>query len=126
MGVPHHQILLLLDASDVGSGELGQLDPCLTVVLDEVSSDIGAALLPSYLNAVVAALFQQVEPHHWSAGIGAEGRYFDTVLVLVLDSVVNNLGVIAAHLYPYLVLIKSVAYDLHGYQELPILTVAST
>ena len=49
------QVILEFDASDVCRSELSEFDPGLAVVLDEVASDVGAALFTADFNTVVSA-----------------------------------------------------------------------
>ena len=103
------QVLLEFNASDVCCSELSEFDPGLAVVLDEVASDVGAALFAADLNTVVPAFLQEIEPDNGGAGVGTERVNLDTILVLVLDCVVDNLGVIGADLNADLVLVEGVA-----------------
>ena len=98
--------------SDDCRGELCQLNASLSIELNEVASDVWAALASPNFNAVVTTLLDEVEPYDGFARIGREGRDFDAVLVLVLDCVVDDLRSVVADFEASFVLVEGVSNNL--------------
>ena len=91
-------IFLLRYSSDFCGGELSQFDTSFPVEIDYVSSDVCVDLRTLTKDAISAALLDYVLPDEWLAR-SIDRTNFDSIIVTVLDGVLDHVRFITADLY---------------------------
>ena len=108
----------LLRAADMRNGILCELDACLAVSLDHVTSDVWIALLTLNDEAVIPTTRDDVLPNLRRTELRAiRSRDLDAVLVRTLNLVLNDVGLVVVNLYADLVQVELVAYNLYPHQQ---------
>jgi len=103
-------------SSNVGDGVLGQFDTSLSILLDNVPTDVRLALLSYGDDAVVAACFDVVTPNDRRAHltlVAADDS--DAVFVALLDDVIHKTRSIIVNLNPHEIQLHIVLFDVCGH-----------
>ena len=79
----------------MGDGVLRQLDASLSVLRNDVASDVWLALRSHAHDSVVSASFDVIAPYYWRAHLAFVAAYnLDPILVTLLNDVVNDAGAV--------------------------------
>ena len=113
VGVRYKLNVSLLSATNVCDGQICELDSSLTVLLDDVASDVRLALFALDDDTVVATRSHHVLPNFGSAELRAlRASDLDAVLVAALDLVLNQVGGVVVDLDTHFIQIELVLNDL--------------
>ena len=103
----------LFGTTDVSDCELREFDASLSILFDDVTSNIGVALATLDNDSVVAACSDDVLPDFGGAELRAVGaRYFDSVFVAALNFILDDVRLIVVNFDSHFVQVELVADDL--------------
>jgi hypothetical protein len=97
----------------VSARHLAEFDTCLSVVLNDVSSDVRLALLTHGVNAVRSASLDVVLPDvRHTPGILVVATNLYAILMLLLDHVLDHVGLVVLDFYACVVQRKDILHYL--------------